>query len=462
MTTIRLETLPPEIGAGTTNKDIADSAIASSATAIDNPVIGQSASGADAQRRDADPDWTQMRDEYVANHQLDFDDDANLSERIPAELSFFAAPEQFLLAYEKHRETSELGRVFELANRWHDFLDAIVITGDGQTELAAKAILETSCDPFHNEGSRATRGSKPRFYFANDDWDNDYFQSLLTRLALGGYGSQVSEVVWALISLPGTKPAIRSHLMSRFPLAAKTLGDELQSRRLMSVAPANDVEAQQQSEIGFPHHLFVPTDALPWQIALSTTTLLPAAFLGLDCIQLLVGAAKMNDHFRTSDDHQNMVLQFARWNKPRRANTLIVWSSTLNALGNWATLLHGLGIRQVFLGHELGKRTDQQLQTLLGSGTCNHFFIKHIRTDSLSHDPSAMDANSSASVPTDSFANRLTETQGDLTSRLKQLGIGQTTTTLPGLDTNPLGQLFQMLMLANAISQNADLLAGNS
>ncbi len=50
MTTIRFETLPPEIGAGITNLGIASSAIP-----IGNPVVDETVSYAVAQRQNADP-----------------------------------------------------------------------------------------------------------------------------------------------------------------------------------------------------------------------------------------------------------------------------------------------------------------------------------------------------------------------------------------------------------------------
>ena len=140
-----------------------------------------------------------VRDQFVASHSVDFSDDSNLCARLPPELSFFALPEQQLLSYEKHREASELGHVFQIANGLHDFIDAIVLTGSGTDCRGVHAIAGACCDPFHNELTRAARGSKPRLYIAGKDFDNDQLQSLISRLATAGYGDTTDEDCWAII-----------------------------------------------------------------------------------------------------------------------------------------------------------------------------------------------------------------------------------------------------------------------
>ncbi|MCA9140936.1 MAG: hypothetical protein KDB00_29395, partial [Planctomycetales bacterium] len=151
-----------------------------------------------------------VRDQFVRDHSIDLGDDANLCPRLPDELPFIALPEQQLLAYDKHRESSELGHIFRIANGLHDFIDAVAVIGTGGGWLGAKALFTACCDPYHNELTRAARGSKPRTYFADHSMDNDQFQSLIGRLHAGGYGDTSAEKPWAVIAMEQVSPVNHS------------------------------------------------------------------------------------------------------------------------------------------------------------------------------------------------------------------------------------------------------------
>ncbi len=74
---------------------------------------------------------------------------------------------------------------------------------------------------------------------------------------------------------------------------------------------------------------------------LSAVGLVPAALLGLNVVELLQGAAAMNEHFRTAPPAENVVLQYAAINhlmETKRGadiRLLSVWSKALESAGMW-------------------------------------------------------------------------------------------------------------------------------
>ena len=60
-----------------------------------------------------------------------------------------------------------------MANGIHHEIDAVAVLGIGGSYMGARALMEACCDPYHNELTRAERGSKPRMYFEGNNVDND-------------------------------------------------------------------------------------------------------------------------------------------------------------------------------------------------------------------------------------------------------------------------------------------------
>ncbi|MEM6470266.1 MAG: hypothetical protein AAF802_11980 [Planctomycetota bacterium] len=247
-----------------------------------------------------------VRDAWAQNEFVDRESKSQFTARLPSDLSFLQLPEWLLLSYEQHREASDLGAVFRIANGLHDWIDALVVLGKSSLIDGVEAIFRVCCDPFHNELNRAVRGSKPRLYFADEASDNDRLHSLRTRLSEGGYGNGLAEGRWAAI-VDGDHPrsvAVLQRLNGPEDLQ-RAVSDE--SPRLLTIF----------SQVDHPPGLEIDHESLAiskgladFEMILSTAGLLPAAFLGLDCIQLLVGAANVNEHFWHQPYSSNLVLQF--------------------------------------------------------------------------------------------------------------------------------------------------------
>lgn len=72
-----------------------------------------------------------LRKEMVDVDQKQYESGNIPAEKQPLDARFFWLPEEQLAAYEKDREKSELGRIFQVANGMHNEIDAVAVLGIG-------------------------------------------------------------------------------------------------------------------------------------------------------------------------------------------------------------------------------------------------------------------------------------------------------------------------------------------
>ncbi len=372
----------------------------------------------------------------------------------------FRMPEKLLTDYESMRENSELGRVFRVANRLHDHLDAVAVIGDQDTLLGPAALMRACCDPYHNELTRSDRGSKPRMYFACADFDNDATEGLSRRLAMGGNGPHAAEQRYAIIPIDSRQ----RHGLSSLAVATsmEVIGDQLAAslgagaprwipKLLIPITPASgpvrahadrrgcERDFQFEDELGGPLGVYSPA------------TLLPAALLGLDCIQFLVGAAAMNEHFLTTEFAENSVMQLVAIESAIRQihgaspSCLEVWTPALKGFGAWW---------ECMMKAPLGRRESPG-----DGGVVHQVFVDAARTDPLpvqSREIATEIGIDCYSAPKSSKHASAVVTLPDLMrsafarNNEERCNAGQPTThlNLPHIDMHTLGQLFQFTWLA--------------
>lgn len=238
---------------------------------------------------------------------------ASFAEQPPG--SYFSLPQQQLAAYAATRELSDLGRIFAVANSLHDHLDAVVVLGNRESLSGPRAVFQACCDPYHNEQSRAARGSKPRMYFGGDSFDNDSSAALAERLVAGGYGDSPADRRWAIIVIDhaGDHGETEVALQRLLEILRKQLGQSATTWLPRLVIPVTALDSplrQLAREIGCNEVFEFPEHLADLHSVLSNAGLLPAAMLGLDCMRFLQGAVAMNEHFLTARFDENVVLQF--------------------------------------------------------------------------------------------------------------------------------------------------------
>src|SRR6056297_2525379 len=341
-----------------------------------------------------------LRTEMVETDQHQYESGEVPAAKQPLDARFFWLPEEQLAAYEKDRESSELGRIFSVANGMHDEIDAVVVLGIGSSYMGARAMMDACCDPYHNELSRGARGSKPRMYFEGNNVDNDASAALLNRLAAGGYGDSPAEKRYALVVISKSGGTMETAVAFRQFLSALECSlpddDEL-GKRVVPVTGESGKLYDLSKEIGCGEIFTVPEGVGGRFSVLSPVGLMPAAFLGLDCIQLLQGAVAMNEHFKSVPVQENVVLQYVAVNhllsqhRDKSIRVLSVWSKALEAVGLWYDQLlaesngkAGLGVTPLTTVNtrDLHSR-HQQHQEGAADKVFNNVIVESNRTDPL-------------------------------------------------------------------------------
>ncbi len=386
---------------------------------------------------------------------------------------FYRLPIEQLEAYETQREASPLGQVFSLANGMHDRLDAVVVLGAGGSSLGGRALMEACCHPYHNELSRGGRGSKPRMYFAGDHLDNDVTSALLHRLALGTCEDNQVGSRWGLCVISKSGERLETAVALRQFLAAleKTLpgrpGDSLAEFVFPITAPAGSLYDWGR-QLDCPSMLTVPPQVGGRFSVLSPVGLLPAAFLGLDCMQLLVGAMAMNEHFQTAPAEENVVLQFAAANhllaRHRGCNVRVmsVWSHALTALSHWYEQLLSesaggcsAGVLPLTMTNPRDLHSRHPRQQADGRNTLfNNLIVKNFRTDPLPVGRPGSHQDGWNHLADKSLPELSEAAFAGTNAAWHAAGYPTTSLSLPTIDTHALGQLFQLLMIATVIEMH--------
>lgn len=265
----------------------------------------------------------------------------------PASLSWLRLPEQQRLDYEQQREQSDLGRILTLAEAWRDEVDLVVVVGSEGLLAPARTLIGACCHPWHNEISRAERGSRPRMYLAGTNCDNDWLQGLLDLLP-NRRASHLPSDGWGLVIL-GQGSGSAEQLATAEVLLSET-----------ALAPAWVIEPdscweelRQRTAAGERYGL--PPNMGAAHTVFANSGLLAAAILGLDVMRLLHGALAMNSHFETAPSQDNLILRLAALQELANGRVfgeadherdaklprggLRAWSTALAPLVGWQQLL---------------------------------------------------------------------------------------------------------------------------
>lgn len=411
-----------------------------------------------------------LRLEMIDTDRAQYDSGQIPAQKQPLDARFFWLPEEQLAAYEKNREKSELGRIFKVANGMHDQIDAVVVLGIGGSYMGAKAMMDACCDPYHNELSRGDRGSKPRMYFEGNNVDNDASAALLHRLSQGGYGDSAAEKRFAIVVISKSGGTMETAIAFRQFLDAleSTLTDgnkDQVGRLVIPVTGESGKLYDLATEIGCKEIFSVPDGVGGRFSVLSSVGLMPAACLGLDCMQLLEGAVAMNEHFKNAPYAENVVLQYVAVNhllsqhRGKTIRVMSVWSKALESVGLWYDQLlaesngkQGLGVTPLTTVNtrDLHSR-HQQHQQGRNDKVFNNLIVETYRCGHLAVGRSDRNQDTLNDIADKKLPEIMAAAIKGTNDALNQDGRPTTDIILPTINTHVLGQLFQMLMIATVI-----------
>ncbi len=385
----------------------------------------------------------------------------------PLDAGFYLMPERLLAEYQQDRRGSELARILAIAKRYQESLDRIVVLGIGGSYMGARALMDACCQPYWNELSRGARGSRPRMYFEGNNVDNDASQGLLRLLS--SEPSQDGKPNWGIVVISKSGGTLETAAAFRQFLAAlerDCQGDAEKVReRVIPVTGDSGKLFNFAKELGCPEVFPVPDGVGGRFSVLSAVGLVPAALLGLNIVELLQGAAAMNEHFRTAPPAENVVLQYAAVNHLMESQRgagirlLSVWSKALESAGMWydqlmaeslgkfekgATPLTTLNTRDLHSRH-------QQHQEGRRDKLVNNLIVENYREDPLPIGARASDPDGLNEIATKTLPEVMKAAIEGTNQALRDDNRPSTNIYMPRTDEASLGQYFQMMMLATVV-----------
>ena len=410
----------------------------------------------------------------AARHEVtDVDPRQYESKQIPAEkepldAAFFDLPERLLAEFQKDRTNSELGRILQTAERLSQQADRLVVLGIGGSYMGARALMESCCQPYFNELSRADRGSRPRLYFEGNNVDNDASQGLLHLLGNGRKTNSLDDR-WGIVVISKSGGTLETAVAFRQFLRALqgSCGNDAAqvSQLVVPVTGKSGKLFDLATELGCPEMFEVPDGVGGRFSVLSAVGLLPAAILGIDIVQLLEGAAAMNEHFRTAPVADNVILNYVgvchalETQRGATIRVLSIWSKLLESVGLWydqllaeslgkelqgATPITGVNTRDL---HSRGQQHQEGRRDKL----ITNLIVDRYRTDALPVGESKHNQDTLNNIADKTLPDIMDAAIKGTNKAYNDAGRPTADLHLPQVNANAIGQLFQMLMLATVV-----------
>ncbi len=403
------------------------------------------------------------RDEVLADSKLWAAGGAVSAEKQPLDAGFHELPERLLAEYREQGAKSEVGRILATADELAAAVDRVVVLGIGGSYMGARALMEACCHPYHNELPRAARGDRPRISYEGNNVDNGAMQGLFDLLA------NETDCGWAInvISKSGgtleTASAFRI-LLAKLRDACGGDADQL-AARVVPVTGTSGKLFDLATALGCREIFPVPDGVGGRFSVLSAVGLLPAAIMGLDIVQLLEGAAAMNEHFRTAKVGENVVLDYTgvcHLMEEKRGcdvRLLSTWGKRLEAVGLWydQLLSESLGKQErgampltVVNTRDLHSR-GQQHQEGKRDKIITNVIIAECQSEAIAVGTSDFNQDGLNELADKTLPDILTAATRGTNQAYREDARPTADLLLPRLDEHVLGQMFQMLMLATVV-----------
>ncbi|MFP6751422.1 MAG: glucose-6-phosphate isomerase [Pirellulaceae bacterium] len=400
----------------------------------------------------------------AARQEVDQDDLALLAqgaslpaEREPLDAAFYPLPEELLQEQQRAGSESVVGRIEHLAGELRERVETVVLLGIGGSAAGARALMDASCHPYHNQ-----RGGKPRFFFAGNSVDTDATRGLIDLLS-----SDPSPFAVLAISKSGatleTAIALRQFVALQQKL--RTPDWPLATELVVPITAAGsrlDLIADQQ---GWSSRFRVPQQVGGRFSLLSPVGLLPAALLGIDLGALLQGAAAMNRRFRESPPGDNPVLDYAgvgylaETTAGRTIRLLATWNESLYSTGLWydQLLAESLGKEQrgatpltTLNTRDLHSRAQQHQQGRRDKLITN-LEVTRPGAEPLAVGPAPWDHDQLDGIEQRDLGDLERAAREGMDQALGEDGCPTARIELPGMDPFSLGEFYQMMMLATVV-----------
>jgi glucose-6-phosphate isomerase len=354
-----------------------------------------------------------------------------------ADLSFRKLPYQAKFA----------AQISQLVKGYQRKFDTLVLVGIGGSDLGARAICN------------ALGQSKYKVYFTGDTTDPDSMSKILAAI-------NFQKTLFYVISKSGETLEPMVDFLFLRDLAIKKLGYKNQAQHFLITT---NTEKGKLWEIAKRegYHVLAHYPGGGRFSVLSINGLLPAAWLGIDISQLLLGAKAIDQAARKNNWQQNLAFIYAALHylgyKKRKQNlaVLMPYSENLDEFAFWYRQLlaeslgkkYNLNNKMVEIGltpiAAFGPRDQHSQLQIYNEGTNDKLFT-FIKINNFRHDYKvpALKNSGFEYVAGTSFSRILQVEQQAVANSLMKNKRANATLSLPQLDEYYLGQLFQFFEMA--------------
>jgi glucose-6-phosphate isomerase len=378
------------------------------------------------------------------------------AEKQPLDAGFFPMPERLL-----KQDKKLLNQIVAAADALARQVDRVIVLGIGGSYMGARALFEAGCHPYHNELLRKARGGRPRIYFEGNNVDNDAVQGLLDLVE--------GDEDWAIVVVSksgGTLETAAAFRVFYEALQKSYKGDKKKlGQRIIPITGGEGRLRDLAQALGCAT-IFPAGEGVGGRFSiLSAVGLLPAAIMGLDVVELLEGAAAMNQRFRAIAPLENPPLAYAgmaRLMEIRRGATirvLSVWSKKLEAVGMWYDQLlseslgkNGQGATPITAVNtrDLHSR-GQQHQEGRRDKLITNLLVENPYRQPVAINKSKFNQDKLNQLADKTYPDLLDAAIKGANAAYNDDYRRTATIRLPRLDEYSLGQLFQMLMIATVV-----------
>lgn len=280
-------------------------------------------------------DYNNVMKEFTGEHGLTQEDFENLSEKIEKAKKLIEEKrnkgmlEWMDLPYSQREIAKE---IIKYAEEKREETDAFIILGIGGSALGPMAVQQALNHPYYNELPREKRGGFPRLYIA-DNIDPERLTGLFDII-------EPSKCIFNVISKSGSTSETMSQFMVIREIIREAVGDEkLKDHIVFTTSGESGSLIKIAKEEGYQSFL-IPEGVGGRFSQLSPVGLLPAAFCGIDIMELLQGAAFMDAICKNQNEFENpaymyAIISYLAMMKGKNISVLMPYSDQLKYIADW-------------------------------------------------------------------------------------------------------------------------------
>jgi len=294
-------------------------------------------------------DFNNMTEEFLGKQGFSTKDFEALESKIPAAVKAMETKRtsgKMDFRDLPYNQTETAKEIAEYVNEMKDQTEAFVVFGIGGSALGPMAVQQAIKHPFYNELPKEKRGGFPRFYVA-DNIDPEKLASLFDII-------DIETSLFNIVTKSGSTSETMSQFMIIKDMLEQKLGKEEAKKHIVCTTDAvkgNLIKIAKEE--GYKTFI-IPSGVGGRFSELTAVGLLPAAFAGVDIVEMLAGAAYMDEICKNPEIRENPAFMYAVLNyiglcKGKPISVMMPYADSLKYISDWYAQLWA---------ESLGKKVD--------------------------------------------------------------------------------------------------------